>query len=251
VHPEGRIAGGVPSRCLIGHAEAPDLARSRRLTHIHEHEDESHLSCHARAQVEDPEIVEAVAVRPVVPCLEMTQPSGIRRIRDVPDEYALAERRLGLSAPVGRDGFQRRRQQVASEGDLERPRAGRPGNEANALWRARVGDIEDRPAAVPEMTHVEEVSVGLDRQRELEPGPPVEAMVGNSLERSLGSSDPLPGGHHSPLPPRHSPGAARCPPTQILRSFAAVSPSIAARSASVRPGVPRMWSTDVFVHGYG
>src|SRR5262249_51947243 len=40
-------------------------------------------------------------------------------------------------------------------------------------------------------------------------------------------------------------------PAQILRSFAAVSPSIAARSASVRPGVPRIWSTDVFVHGYG
>jgi hypothetical protein len=40
-------------------------------------------------------------------------------------------------------------------------------------------------------------------------------------------------------------------PTQSLRSFAAVSPSIAARSVSARPGVPRMWSTDVFVHGYG
>ena len=38
---------------------------------------------------------------------------------------------------------------------------------------------------------------------------------------------------------------------QSRRSLAAVSPSMAAWSASVRPGVPRMWSTDVWVHGYG
>src|SRR5262245_38606381 len=47
----------------------------------------------------------------------------------------------------------------------------------------------------------------------------------------------------------------RLPPTpaagQSRSSLAAVSPSMAARSASVRPCVPRMWSTDVWVHGYG
>ena len=37
----------------------------------------------------------------------------------------------------------------------------------------------------------------------------------------------------------------------IPSSFAAVPPSIATRSASLKPGVPRMWSTEVFVHGYG
>ena len=127
VYSERRIAGRVPSRRLIRHAEPPELARSRRLAHIHEHEDESHLSCHPSAQVKDPEIVEAVAVCPSISGLEVTQLSGIRRIRDVPDEHALAERRSGLSAPVGRDGFERRRQQVAPQRDLKRPCAGRPG----------------------------------------------------------------------------------------------------------------------------
>jgi hypothetical protein len=37
----------------------------------------------------------------------------------------------------------------------------------------------------------------------------------------------------------------------MARSFSAVSPSIAARSASLNPGVPRMWSTAVLVHGNG
>src|SRR5207302_1278094 len=37
----------------------------------------------------------------------------------------------------------------------------------------------------------------------------------------------------------------------IPRSLAAVPPSIATRSSSLRPGVPRMWSTDVLVHGNG
>ncbi len=37
----------------------------------------------------------------------------------------------------------------------------------------------------------------------------------------------------------------------IPNSRAAVSPSIPARSASLRPGVPRMWSTEVCVQGNG
>ena len=37
----------------------------------------------------------------------------------------------------------------------------------------------------------------------------------------------------------------------IPSSRAAVSPSMAARSASLRPGVFRMWSTDVWVQGNG
>ena len=37
----------------------------------------------------------------------------------------------------------------------------------------------------------------------------------------------------------------------IAKSFSAVSPSIAARSVSLRPGVVRMWSTAVLVQGNG
>jgi hypothetical protein len=37
----------------------------------------------------------------------------------------------------------------------------------------------------------------------------------------------------------------------MARSFSAVSPSIATRSASLNPGVSRMWSTAVLVHGKG
>src|SRR5262245_61626282 len=52
-----------------------------------------------------------------------------------------------------------------------------------------------------------------------------------------------------PAPPRGTPPMPA--PGQSRSSLAAVSPSMAARSASVRPCVPRMWSTDVWVHGYG
>ena len=37
----------------------------------------------------------------------------------------------------------------------------------------------------------------------------------------------------------------------IARSFSAVSPRIATRSASFKPGVARMWSTAVLVQGNG
>jgi hypothetical protein len=41
-------------------------------------------------------------------------------------------------------------------------------------------------------------------------------------------------------------------PYGAMRSnLQAVSPRIAARSASLKLGVPRMWSTAVLVHGYG
>ncbi len=199
VDSEWRIARRMPPQRLIRHAEAPELARSLGRAHIEEHQDEPHLSGDSSAQMKEPEIVESVAVRPSVAGLEVTQLSGVRRILDVPDEHPFAERRPELSAPVWRDGFERRRQQLATERDLKCPRAGRSGNEANVLRRGRLGDIEDRPAAVPEVTDVEKVLAVLDCQRELEPGPPVEAVIGNRLERSLGSCDPVCGGHRSYL----------------------------------------------------
>src|SRR5690242_13241010 len=57
---------------------------------------------------------------------------------------------------------------------------------------------------------------------------------------------------------RHNPVVLRCKEvlrmdghTAIPSSRAAFSPSIPARSASVRPGVDRMWSTEVWVQGNG
>src|SRR5215470_3241631 len=210
VYSERRIFWGMPLWRLIGHAEAPDLAWRLRVAHVHQHEDEPHLSRHPSAQVENSTIVEAVAVRAPVAGLEVTQLSRIRRIRDVPDEHALAERGPGLAAPVGRHGLERRRQDVAAERNLKCPRAGRSGDEAKVLRRGRVGDVEDRPAAVPEVTDVEKVPAGLDRQRELEPGSPVEIMMRNSLERSLDSSDPVRGGHRASLPRRSFWMIGRC-----------------------------------------
>jgi len=145
----------------------------------------------------------AVAVSPSVAGLEVTQPSGVGRIRDVPDEHAFGEGCPGFSAPIWRYGFKRRRQQVATERDLKCPRAGRSGNEPKMLRGDRLGDIEDRPAAVPKVTDVEEVPAVLDRQRELEPRPSIEAVIGKRLERSLGSCDPVYGGHRSSCSSRH------------------------------------------------
>ena len=48
-----------------------------------------------------------------------------------------------------------------------------------------------------------------------------------------------------------APIGARRDYTLMPSSFAAVPPSIAMRSSSVRLGVARMWSTEVFVHGNG
>src|SRR5215831_18733578 len=185
----------MPPRRLIGHAEAPDLAWRLWIAHIHEHEDQPDLSRDPSAQVENSPIVEAVAVRASVARLEVTQLSWVRWIRDVPDEHALAERCPGLAAPVGRHGLERRREDVAPERDLKRPRAGRSGDVAKVFRRGRGGDVEDRPAAVPEVPDVENVPAVLDRQRELEPWPSVEIVMGNGLERPVDSSDPLRGAH--------------------------------------------------------
>ena len=56
--------------------------------------------------------------------------------------------------------------------------------------------------------------------------------------------------HRQQTTARPSHGGSRCYDL-IPSSFAAVSPSIAARSASLRPGVLRMWSTEVLVQGNG
>jgi hypothetical protein len=106
VDSEWRIARRMPPQRLIRHAEASELARSLGLAHIEEHQDEPHLSGDSSAQMKEPEIVESVAVRPSVAGLEVTQLSGVRRIRDVPDEHPFGERRPELSAPVWRDRFE-------------------------------------------------------------------------------------------------------------------------------------------------
>jgi type I restriction-modification system DNA methylase subunit len=51
--------------------------------------------------------------------------------------------------------------------------------------------------------------------------------------------------------PRSTRRVSDSPYSLIPRSFIAVPPSMAIWSASVRPGVPRMWSTEVLVHGNG
>ena len=77
------------------------------------------------------------------------------------------------------------------------------------------------------------------------------SRVGVGWSRSSKRGAPLLFSAESALDPRRETVDQFRENHQIPSSLAAVSPSMAILSASLKPGVFRMWSTDVLVHGYG
>jgi hypothetical protein len=76
-----------------------------------------------------------------------------------------------------------------------------------------------------------------------------ETGVVELVLRKMGGRDGPPKPPIAGSEPPWGPRDGRRPYT--FRSFAAVSPSMARRSASLKPGVLRMWSTDLSCHGIG
>ena len=81
--------------------------------------------------------------------------------------------------------------------------------------------------------------------------PVIEKLVDQATAHSGHGREPAGPHHEGRRREFDHPARGASAAGQSRSSLAAVSPSMAAWSASVRPGVPRMWSTDVWVHGYG
>ena len=121
----------------------------------------------------------------------------------------------------------------------------RRGQGAQLLQRGEDGEEQHR-AGVDHHVPAEDERLHLERPRGEEIGGHLEAEAADAERR----------GDQWPSAPRRR-GARPACRLRDRRSAAldaeepAGPPSIATRSASVRPGVPRMWSTEVFVHGNG
>jgi hypothetical protein len=80
---------------------------------------------------------------------------GIEPISDVPDENAFVKGLGRITAPAFRDLFERGYHRVSGDFHLDRPGVVWTWNEFDHFRVGGIRDIDDRPAEMPQMAHIE------------------------------------------------------------------------------------------------
>src|SRR5437867_1407787 len=101
-------------------------------------------------------------------CLPVRELIPVHRVADVPDESAFFDGPVRYAAPVGLLTQQRRHHDVVVELHLYRVRIIRPFDELYVLRVRRIGHVDNRPAPMPFVTHVEVPAVRHAANRHLE-----------------------------------------------------------------------------------
>src|SRR2546430_11521103 len=110
---------------------------------------------------------------------EALRPHGVG---EAPDEDALVVGLRGISTPPLPDFLERRDHLVFADFHLDGPGVRRTGNEVRHARACRVGHVEDRPAAIPEVARVEIPAAVALLDRELERPPAVDFAVADDAD---------------------------------------------------------------------
>ena len=169
-----RFVGPRLARLLARHPPAAGFLRLRRILDVEDHEDAAVEAFGRRGEISVAAAGIGIAVGAVGIGPPVRDHLRVDRIADVPDQHALIVRPFLIEAPPDRRLLQRRHQDIAVRRHLDGPGVGRPGNVLHEGRIFRIGDVDDGPAAVPEMAEIHvPAAVRCLLQRHLEGAAPV------------------------------------------------------------------------------
>ncbi len=167
---------------LALHPPTADLDRMRRIADV---DIDIHVVLEARHVGGEMHVLAApvpVAMGAGRPGLEVPHLLRVEPVADVPDEHALVVRLAGIAAPLLRHLLQRGDHRVAGEVHLDGPGVGRPRDELDHFRVGGIGHVDDRPAEVPQMAHVQVPAAVLLQDRHLEAGFIAELAIADDLD---------------------------------------------------------------------
>src|SRR6266852_791505 len=108
---------------------------------------------------------------------ELAEQLWLDGIVQAPDQHAFVVGLFRVATPAGCNSFQGGDHLAVFDLHLDGPGIGRARDEVEHSRPRRMGDIHDRPAAIPQMAHVEKPAAVALLNRQLEWGPPVNLRV--------------------------------------------------------------------------
>ena len=162
---------------LPGDPPAARLGWMRGIADVDDHVDVPAVAGHARGEMDVLAAEVAVAMRPRTARLVLAEELRVDRVGEAPDQYAFVIWLARVAAPSGRNALERRDHLPFLDVHLDGPGVRGPRNEAHDARVARVRHIHDRPAAIPQVAHVQEPAAVDLLNGELEWGPAVHLRV--------------------------------------------------------------------------
>src|SRR6267143_2779937 len=170
----GLLAARYP---LARDPPAARLGWMRGIAVVDDHVDVPAVAGHAGGEMDVLAAEVAVAMRPRTARLVLAEELRVDRIGEAPDQYAFVIWLGRVAAPSGGNALERGDHLPFLDVHLDGPGVRGPGDEGHHLRVARVGHIHDRPAAIPQVAHVQEPAAVHLMNGELEWGPAVHLRV--------------------------------------------------------------------------
>ena len=167
---------------LLGQRKLTDLPGLRRISDIDDTIDFSRHTRRAGRRVNEIAAVVKIAMRAGAAGLEMADPARFGRLANVEDEKAFGKGLAVNAAPTRRNAFQRRNHFSFGDLDLDGPSIFRAWNISDELRRRWIRDVENAPAAMPEMREIEIPAAVHLLHRELERRLAIEIVIANQVD---------------------------------------------------------------------
>jgi len=173
---------------LSRHPPAARFDRFRRITEIDDDVDVFFVARHAGGKVHVAAARIEIAMRSGPAGLVLAELFRIQRVAHVPDQHALVVRLIRIAAPAGRNHLERGDHAIAVHLHLNRPGVVRARDELGQARIRRIGDIDDAPAEMPQMSHVQIPALADLADGHLETRPLIEIAVADDLHVLAGAA---------------------------------------------------------------
>src|SRR5262245_3523287 len=114
--------------------------------------------------------------------LEMADSAWFGWLAHVKNEESFRESLIFVATPTRRNAFKSGDHLSFSDLNLDRPRILRTGYKGNEFRRSRIGDVENAPAAMPQVRQIEIPAAIHFLHRQLERWPAVEVVVTENFD---------------------------------------------------------------------
>ena len=170
----GLLAARYP---LARDPPAARLDRMRGIADVDDHVDVPAVAGHAGGEMDVLAAEVTVAMRPRTARLVLAEELRVDRIGEAPDQRAFVIWLARVAAPSRGDALERGDHLPFLDVHLDGPGVRGPGDEVQDFRVLRLGHIHDRPAAIPQVAHVQEPAAVDLLDGELERGPAIHFRV--------------------------------------------------------------------------